>query len=446
MNTGRTFLAVAVVALIAVSQAWAQDLVPAKENYKAPKAEYSPYADDNFPNRVLFGDTHLHSSLSTDAGMAGATLGPDVAYRVSRGEEVTSHLGWKVKLVRPLDFIVLADHAENLGLADFIRRSDPIILANETGKRWHDMVKGGDGYDAFIEWLRAGNKDLINEPRMMQSVWARVVENADKYYQPGTFTTFHGFEWTSHPGGNNMHRVVIFRDGADRTSQVLPYSQYDSVDAEDLWDYMAGYEEKTGGRVLSIPHNGNLSNGLMFDVETYSGKPLTESYAKTRIRFEPLYETTQQKGDGEAHPLLSPEDRFADFETMDAGNINGTVPKTPEMLPREYARAALKEGLRLEQELGTNPFKFGLIGSSDNHTALPTKDLSKLGEVGVHLGEALGREAGVFRKVDAPAVTQHDGVHTPHGLVHLGSRVGQVNRQGLAPQRKAQEAVAAGPE
>lgn len=299
--------------------------------------------------------------------MIGGTLGPDVAYRVSRGEVVTSHLGWKVKLIRPLDFVVVADHAENLGLADFIRRSDPIILANETGKKWHDLVKAGKGYDAFIEWLRAENNDLINEPRMMQAVWAKVVKNADEYYQPGIFTTFPAFEWTSHAGGNNLHRVVIFRDRADKTSQVLPFSQYDSVDPEDLWDYLANYEKKTGGRVLSIAHNGNFSNGLMFDTKTLDGNPLTNAYAEQRMRFEPLYEVTQQKGDTEAHPLLSPDDEFADFETMDKGNLNGTVAKTQDMLPKEYAREALKEGLRLEEKLGTNPFKFGMVGSTDNH-------------------------------------------------------------------------------
>jgi hypothetical protein len=360
------------VALAMTYPVLAQDIMPPQESVAAPKKEYSPYAGDNFPTRVLFGDTHLHSSWSADAGLVGSTLGPDVAYRVSRGEEVTSHYGWKVKLNRPLDFLVLADHAENLGLADFIGRSDPILLANETGKRWHDMNKAGNGYDAFIEWLRAENKDMINEPRMMQAVWSKVVENADKYYLPGTFTTFHAFEWTSHPGGNNMHRVVIFRDGGDRTSQILPYSQYDSVDAEDLWAYMAGYEENTGGRVLALAHNGNLSNGLMFDTKTYSGKRLTKSYAETRSRYEPLYEVTQQKGDGEAHPFMSPDDEFADFETVDMGNINGKVAKTNDMLPKEYARSALLEGLRQEEKLGVNPFKFGMVGSTDNHTALPT--------------------------------------------------------------------------
>ncbi|MCZ6589403.1 MAG: DUF3604 domain-containing protein [Alphaproteobacteria bacterium] len=368
----KRLLVTALTTALMSSTALAQDFLPAKEDYKAPKIEYSPYVADHFPNRVLFGDTHLHTSWSADAGLVGATLGPDVAYRISRGEAVTSQLGWKVKLIRPLDFVVVADHAENLGLADFIRRSDPILLANRTGKRWHDMNKAGRGYDAFLEWLRADNVDQINEPRIVQTVWAKVVANADKYYQPGVFTTFHGFEWSSHPGGNNLHRVVIFRDGGDKTSQILPYSQFDSVDAEDLWKYMTRYETKTGGRVLAAAHNGNFSNGLMFDTKTYSGQPLTKAYAETRARFEPIYEVTQMKGDGEAHPFLSPDDAFADFETTDRGNLSGKKPKTSDMLPKEYARSALKEGLRQEALLGANPFKFGMIGSTDAHTALPT--------------------------------------------------------------------------
>lgn len=334
--------------------------------------EYSPHIGADYPQNVYFGDTHLHSSWSTDAGMAGATLGPDEAYRVSRGDEITSHDGWKVKLVRPLDFVVLSDHAENLGLADFIRRSDPIVLANPVGKRWHDLNKAGKGYDAFLEWLRSDKKDLINDPRMTKSVWSKVVANAEKYYQPGVFTTFTSFEWTSMPDGNNLHRVVIFRDKEDKTSQIMPYTMYDSVDPEDLWEYLENYEKKTSGQVLAIAHNGNLSNGLMFDTKTYSGKPLTNQYAKTRAQYEPLYEVTQMKGDGESHPLMSPDDEFANFENLDAGNISGKVAKTNAMLPKEYGRSALKEGLRLEQKLGINPFKFGLIGSTDAHTGIPS--------------------------------------------------------------------------
>ena len=368
-------LATAILVSVMASPSLAQEVVPDEEDDNAPKNEYSPYVEGDYPNRVWFGDTHLHTSWSYDAGMfsSSLSLGPDDAYRVSRGDVVTSHQGWKVKLIKPLDFVVVSDHAENLGLIDFIQRSDPILLANETGKRWHDLVKAGNRREVSRELLGGTRKhqDLINEPRMMEAAWSNVAKNADKYYQPGVFTTFHGFEWTSHIGGNNLHRVVIFRDARDKTSQILPYSQYDSVDAEDLWAYMAAYKEKTGGRVLAAAHNGNFSNGLMFDTKTYGGDPLTTAYAQTRARFEPIYEVTQTKGDGETHPLLSPDDPFADFETMDKGNLAGTTAKTPDMLPKEYARPALMEGLRLEQQLGANPFKFGLIGSTDNHTALP---------------------------------------------------------------------------
>jgi hypothetical protein len=340
-------LAIAILVSLLASPSLAQDVAPDEEANNAPKQEYSPYVEEDYPTRVLFGDTHLHTSWSYDAGMGGASLGPDAAYRVSRGEVVTSHAGWKVKLIKPLDFVVVSDHAENLGLLDFIQRSDPILLANETGKRWHDLVKAGKRREVSREVWRgaAKHQDLLNEPRMMKAAWSYVIKNADEYYEPGVFTTFSGFEWTSLPGGNNLHRVVIFRDGGDKTSQILPYSQYDSQDAEDLWAYMAGYEEKTGGRVLAAAHNGNLSNGLMFDTKTLGGDPLTTAYAQTRARFEPIYEVTQTKGDGETHPLVSPDDPFADFETLDNGNVGGNTAKTPDMLPKEYARPALMEGL-----------------------------------------------------------------------------------------------------
>ena len=186
------------------------------------------------------------------------------------------------------------------------------------------------------------------------------------------FTTFAGYEWSPHLNGDNMHRVVIFRDGKERTSQVMPFSAHMSIDPEDLWRYMAGYEAKTGGRVLTLAHNGNLSNGTMFDTTTWTAPPFTRDYAVLRSTYEPIYEDTQITGDGEAHPTLSPNDEFADFETMDLSNIMGFVPKTPEMLPKEYARSALLEGLRQEETLGANPFKFGMVGSTDAHTALPT--------------------------------------------------------------------------
>ncbi len=365
-----------VAALAFSSVALAQDINPPEETYEPPKKEYSPFVDDHFPNQVFFGDTHVHTSWSTDAGMVGVTLGPEEAYRFAKGEEVTSNLGWKVKLIRPLDFILISDHAENLGLADFIRRSDPILLANEQGKIWHDLVKSGKGYEAFIDWLNRGmgpSTDLINDPKMSTTVWDAVVKNADKYNDPGKFTAFIGFEWTSTGGvGGNLHRNLVFRDGKERTKQILPYSQFDSFDPEDLWKYMAGYEEKTGGQVLAIPHNGNLSNGYMFQTTTLDGRPFDKAYVDTRIRFEPIYEVTQMKGDGEAHPFLSPNDEFADFETIDKGNIVGTEAKKPNMFAGEYAREALKVGMGMEKKLGTNPYKFGMIGSTDAHTGLAT--------------------------------------------------------------------------
>jgi hypothetical protein len=181
-----------------------------------------------------------------------------------------------------------------------------------------------------------------------------------------------GFEWTSTPAGDNLHRVVIFADGADKTNRTIPFSMFDSADPEDLWKYLAGYEDKIGGRVLAIPHNGNLSNGLMFGEKTFNGKKIDSKYAKTRMRWEPIIETTQMKGDAETHPLLSPEDEFANYETWDLSNLAGVAAKTEDMLQYEYTRSALKLGLELGKKIGVNPYKFGMIGATDTHTGLAT--------------------------------------------------------------------------
>ncbi|MDW4551500.1 DUF3604 domain-containing protein [Defluviimonas sp. D31] len=354
--------------------ALAQDISVSQEEHVSPSTPYSPYPNDYYPQNVYFGDTHLHTAWSADAGMAGATPGPEVAYRAARGEVVESQTAGPFKLVRPHDFVVVADHAENMGLSDYLNRGDPKVLKTEGGRRWYEMVKAGNGYDAFIEWIAANGRgeDQIDSPEMVAEVWEKVIENADRYYQPGVFTTFIGYEWTSGPDGNNLHRNVIFRDGGDRARQVVPFSALDSDNPEDLWAYMRAYEEETGGQVLAIPHNGNLSNGMMFMLETFAGEPFSEEYARTRAEFEPVVEVTQPKGTGEAHPFLSPDDAFADFEIIDASNLNGTTPKTPEMIRTEYARQALKDGLAEEARLGVNPFKFGMIGATDAHNALPS--------------------------------------------------------------------------
>ena len=339
------------------------------------KVIYSPYADANFPNQVFFGDTHVHTSFSADAGMIGNTLGPDAAYRFAKGGAVTSSTGVKARLARPLDFIVIADHAENLGLAPLLLAKDPALMATKFGQDLRAAIDAGDPTAAWRIWSESkasGEDPLADHQSIYSNAWSQITEAAENHYEPGEFTAFIGFEWTSNPGRNNLHRNVIFRGGKQTADTIIPFSNFDSFDPEDLWLWMAGYEEKTGDRLLAIPHNGNLSNGLMFDdVTLVSKRPIDRSYAEKRARWEPLYETTQMKGDGEAHPYLSPADEFADFETWDKGQL-GPEPKTPEMLPREVTREALKRGLAFESRLGVNPFQFGLIGSTDTHTSLST--------------------------------------------------------------------------
>ena len=338
------------------------------------KVKYSPYPEKTFPNRVYFGDTHLHTSYSTDAGMVGNIRGPEDAYRVARGGVITSSGGLKVQLSRPLDFLVISDHAENLGLAPAIAESDAELLKNSWGRAIHDKVKSGDPTGAFDMWIKQvnANDDKLKGSAFASTYWQRQTAAAEKYNEPGLFTALIGFEWTSMPDGNNLHRNVIFRDDKDKADQITPISSYDTLDPEKLWEWMADYENKTGGKMMAIAHNGNMSNGLMFDGVTLTTKePLDLDYAQRRMRWEPLYEVTQIKGDGEAHPALSPNDEFADFYTWDTGTL-GAATTTPAMWPREYARAALKRGLAYEAKLGANPFKFGMIGSSDAHTSIPS--------------------------------------------------------------------------
>jgi hypothetical protein len=346
------------------------------------KRQYSPYAQQSFPGRVYFGDTHLHTAFSADAGLAGNALGPDAAYRFAKGETVVSSTGVPARLQRPLDFLVIADHSENLGLPVAIRRGDPRLLGSEWGRKIHDEAKKGtvEGMTAaYSMWMSNVIKlqdPLADRQDLQASMWRELTDVAERHNSPGNFTALIGFEWTQQPGGNNLHRNVIFRDGKDKADKIVPVSAYDVRDPEDLWDWMEAYEKRTGGRVMAIPHNGNLSNGLMFDdVTLTSKKPLDRAYAERRMRLEPVYEVTQIKGDGEAHPQLSPNDELADFETWDNGSF-GPQPKTQDMLPREYAREALKRGLAYEAKLGANPFKFGMIGSTDSHTSLATPEES----------------------------------------------------------------------
>lgn len=338
--------------------------------------EYSPYLQEDFPNQVLFGDTHLHTSYSADAGLVGATTTPNDAYRFAKGEEVVSSNGVRARLQRPLDWLVVTDHAENLGLPAALEENDPVLVENEWGQRIAEIY-GPRTDEARLEaygfWMDAtfAGEDPLAGTAFGQTMWERVTAAAERHNVPGAFSALIGFEWTSQPGGNNMHRNVVFRDGKSRADQMLPISSFDSDDPEVLWQWMAKYEEDTGGKVFAIPHNGNISNGLMFDDVTLSGEPLSAGYAERRQRWEPLYEVTQIKGDGETHPMLSPDDEFADYGTWDRG-VFGAEPRMPDMIRREYAREAWKRGMVFASDIGLNPFKFGVIGSTDAHTGLST--------------------------------------------------------------------------
>jgi hypothetical protein len=347
---------------------------------------YSPYAERTFPTEVYFGDTHVHTGLSADAGGSGTTLMPRDAYRFARGEQVTSNTGQPVKLSRPYDFFMITDHSDAMGAITDIKSGAPNIMADPDGRKFHeDFNKGGEVAAAAMRRLIGQFAQGAISPALnyqpgnpaYKRVWDDIVRAAEEFNEPGKFTTFIAFEWTSLVKGNNLHRNVIFRDGPERAGRVVPYTTtppLGSTNPRELWRWMENYEKTTGGEVTAIPHNGNLSNGMMFAMQDdfANGKPYDRAYAEQRQKWEKLYEATQYKGDGEAHPMLSPTDEFADFETWDWGNLDLSQKKTPEMLPGEYARSGLKRGLQLEAKLGVNPFKFGMVGATDTHTGLST--------------------------------------------------------------------------
>lgn len=370
------YLKIAGLALVVACASPAQK----ESSESASASDAMSSGSEGYPTNVYFGDTHLHTELSLDAGTFGNTLGLDEAYRFAKGEEVTSSTGLSAKLSRPLDFIVVADHSDGMGFFQAMMRGDEFIASTNQGKRWSKLVEEGNGPVAALELIKAFSQMELemdpNNPELQESVWNMVIDAAEKYNEPGKFTAFIGYEWTSLIAGNNLHRVLVYRDGKDKAIQKMAANTSAGMkpDPETLWAYMADYEEQSGGQILAIPHNGNLSNGIMFDVEKVNGEPFDEAYVKERIRWEPLYEITQIKGDGEAHPFLSPNDEFADFENWDYGNLDLSAAKTEEMLAGEYGRSALKLGLKLKNELGTNPYKFGLIGSTDSHTSLATAD------------------------------------------------------------------------
>ena len=338
--------------------------------------QYSPNVGQTFPTRVLWGVAHVHTGYSFDSGMFGVTLTPDDLFKVATGGEVVVDNGVHFKQDRPLDWVSVTDHAEYMGISDEIRAGSPELLANPQGKRWYEMSKTStqEGVKAAIEAVLSmqSGKPVFDASKLTANAWAHAIAAAEKWNQPGVFTTLHGFEFTSAPGGNNLHRTVVFRDGADRVKQVVPFSTFDSQDPAELWKYMDGYAKKTGGQVLAIPHNGNMSNGQMYSAETFDGKPMDRAYAEARASHEPLLEATQIKGDSETHPYLSPNDEFANFEKWWDVNVQKMESADKTGLPANYVRSAFKLGLELDAKLGANPYKAGLIGGNDAHIGVVT--------------------------------------------------------------------------
>ena len=353
----------------------------ALQNAFPAKRPYSPYADRAFPTRVYWGDTHLHTGFSMDAGAFGARLTPRDAYVFAKGNQIMSNTGQPVKLSRPLDFLVVTDHSDGMGFFPLLMAGGPAIMGDPQGKKWRDLITSGKGAEAAIDIIVSFSKGTISKAIFpfpgtpaYTGAWQETIKAAEEANDPGRFTAFIGYEWTSNTAGNNLHRNVIFRDNGAKAGLVEPYTTMKPLGSDnprDLWKWMAAYEEKTGGRVLAIAHNGNLSNGRMFPlIESFTGKPVDREYVEKRAKWERLYEATQTKGDGETHPYISPNDEFADYERWDKGNLDGSAAKTKDMLEFEYLRSALRNGLKLEKDLGTNPYKFGLVGSSDAHTGL----------------------------------------------------------------------------
>jgi hypothetical protein len=359
----------------------------------------------NAARNLYWGDTHLHTSYSPDAFlMRNNTADPDTAYRYAKGLPVIHpYHRARIRIGTPLDFLVVSDHAEFMGVIPALLQGNPLVADTETGKRYRQMFDEGRQIEVFGELIAQVNKiippdpDLYNE-EISSEVWNSIMDAADRHDEPGKFTAFMGWEWSSTPNGNNLHRVVIMKEGKEKGSQFIPYNSIDSDKPEDLWKWLDETSGRTGANFIAIPHNSNISGGLMFNIQDSYGALITPDYAETRMKWEPIVEMTQIKGDSETHPLLSPTDEFADYETYEhLIAVEGAEVKSMfsdglleqlEKSDREYviknqgavemagnyARSGLKRGLVIEDRIGANPYKFGMIGSTDSHTAISSAE------------------------------------------------------------------------
>ncbi|MGH1373469.1 MAG: DUF3604 domain-containing protein [Cellvibrionaceae bacterium] len=339
----------------------------------------SVYADES-STQVYWGDTHLHSNVSPDAFLFGnRTVTPDQAYRFAKGMPVVNagNQG-RFQLRRPLDFLVIADHAELMGVPLRITQGNQALINTDFGGDMFELIKAGEGEKAFIKFLGLLNRgESIPEfeaDDIRQPIWNRLADTADRHNTPHQFTALIGWEWSSLPEGGNLHRVVFTDESAEVAKQFIPFSSNDSNRPESLWDWLDKTSTELNARFVAIPHNSNISDGRMFALEDSEGRPLSAAYGSQRMKWEPVVEATQIKGDSETIGKLSPDDEFADFESyrhLIKQDMNGDNPEPTEA---DYVRSGLKRGLDVESRVGVNPFKFGLIGSTDAHTGLATAE------------------------------------------------------------------------
>ncbi|MBB6521028.1 DUF3604 domain-containing protein [Pseudoteredinibacter isoporae] len=358
--------------------------------------------------QLYWGDTHLHTSNSFDVylfGTPASTL--DTAYRFAKGLPVISPTtGMRWQLSEPLDFLVIADHAEMMGTIPRMLDGEPLLASTKSGKvlgKIGGKKSAKELLDVYSLIVQAGSgiknsaglsgKDIYQDlhgGEKRRSTWDDHIQTADRYNAPGVFTTFIGWEWSATPKGGNLHRVVFTPEDATVASQFLPYSTLESSDPKDLWKWLDKTSKKTGADFLAIPHNPNVSLGQMFPLVTQKGDAIDEAYAGARMRWEKVIETTQIKGDSEAHPLLSPTDEFADFETFSfLLSPDGRVAEPDE---GDYVRSGLKRGLELRRKIGVNPYQAGMIGSTDSHTGLSAVEENNFSGKGQKDSDPVSRE------------------------------------------------------
>ncbi|CAN0248595.1 unnamed protein product, partial [Discosporangium mesarthrocarpum] len=341
--------------------------------------------------QIYWGDTHLHTSYSFDAFLNGNhSADPDTAYRWAKGLPVVHpYHRARIQVETPLDFLVVADHAEYLGVLrklyrgdyehgedepNFVRTLRAAIDAGRGGSVFMDIlpaatVEPGETRDPVI---REGQPNPLTIPGggepIRKTAWTETTTAADRHNEPGRFTAMIGWEWSSIPNGANLHRVVMTSADGETARRFMPFSSTESMYPDDLWAWLDETTEATGADFVAIPHNPNISKGYMFGATRLDETPYTAESARTRARWEPVAEVTQYKGDSETHPALSPDDPFADFETYE-GYIQTNIQEY-EANVGDYARSALRRGLEIEEQVGANPYKFGMIGATDSHSGL----------------------------------------------------------------------------